>query len=196
MKLNPTFPERIFFIGMSIFLTYQSYKSFLAIHLFENTNWAAQLLLAAIVNLMVTGAFAFAVFGTSIEKILPNRYYQVKNAKRFNAWFKKLGSEGYRKFLLATVWRKKEMQKNLFDGTVNSFSTFEAKTKKSEFGHLLPFMIISFVCVYFVMEKLYWGAFFTMFINIIFNFYPVLLQRHHRIRLARLKKILELKNKR
>lgn len=194
MKLNPSFSERFFFIGMSVFLAFQSYKTITSIHLFENTPWQFQLLLAVIVNLFVTGAFAFAVFGSSIEKILPSKYYQIQNPKRFNAWFKKLGSEQYRKLLLATVWRKKEMQKKYFDGTIAGLNSFEAKTKKSEFGHLLPFVLIVFICVFLVIRNLYWGAFFTMLINIIFNLYPVLLQRHHRSRLSRMKRILERKN--
>jgi len=111
MKLNPTFPERIFFIGMSVFLMFQSYKLLLNLHLFENSGWLLQTFLAVIINLFVTGIFAFGVFGTSIEKLLPSKYYQVKNPKQFNAWFNKLGSEYYRKFLLATVWRKKKCKK-------------------------------------------------------------------------------------
>ena len=85
------------------------------------------------------------------------------------------------------------MQKNYFDGTINGLTDFEIKTKKSEFGHLIPFILLTIICIYFVMKKLFWGAFFAMFINIIFNFYPVILQRHHRSRTARLKKILEKK---
>lgn len=196
MKLNPSFPERIFFIGMSVFLAFQSQKVISSIHLFENIQWQFQILLAVIINLFVTGAFAFAVFGTSIEKLLPARYYQVQNTKQFKSWFKRLGGERYRKLLLATVWRKKAMQKNFFDGTIDGILDFEAKTKKSDFGHLLPFIILTIICIYFVIKKVFWGAFFTMLINIIFNFYPVLLQRHHRIRTARLKKILEIKNNR
>ena len=193
MKLNPSFPQRLFFIGMSIFLGYQTYRILSVLDHFKSIQWQYQILLAVFFNLSVTGCFAFAVFGTSIEKLLPASYYQVKNPKRFNAWFKKLGSEYYRKFLLATVWRKKEMQKDFFDGTINGILNFEAKTKKSEFGHLFPFFILTFICVYFVMRNLYWAALVAMFINVIFNFYPVVLQRHHRSRTARLKKILERK---
>lgn len=166
-----------------------------SIHLFNDSQWPSQILLAIIINLIITGAFAFAVFGSPIEKILPSKYYQIQYPKKFNQWFKKLGSEQYRKLLLATVWRKKEMQKNYFDGTINGIIDFEAKTKKSEFGHLIPFILITVICVFLVIKNLYWAAFFTMFINIIFNFYPVILQRHHRSRLSRLKKILEIKAK-
>jgi len=193
MKLNPPIPQRIFFIGMSIFLIFQSHKVLTTLHRFENLSFLSQIFLAIIINLFVTGIFAFAVFGTSIEKLLPTKYYQIQNPKKFNAWFKKIGSEQYRKLLLATVWRKKEMQKDFFDGTINGLTTFEAKTKKSEFGHLIPFILLIIICIYLVMKNLYWGALFTMFINIIFNFYPVILQRHHRSRTARLKRILEKK---
>ncbi len=161
----------------------------------DNPSWITQLIFALVFNLFITGVFAFAGFVLPTEKLMPSKYYEIKDAKKINFWFKKLKGEWFRNFLLKTVWRKKTAQKKFFDGTISGINNFEVQTQKSEFGHLIPFVIISLLCVYFAMRGFWWAVFFTTLVNVIFNFYPILLQRHHRGRLARLKKILILKKK-
>ena len=195
MIKKPTIIKRIFFIGMSIFLAWQSNKIFLGLEFVEDPSWSLQLFFALIFNLFITGIFAFAGFALPTENLIPSKFYEINDPKKVNLWFKKLKGELFRKFLLATVWRKKTDQKKFFDGTISGIKNFEVLTQKSEFGHLIPFVIISLLCVYFVKRGFWWAFFFTILINIIFNFYPILLQRHHRARLVRLKKILILKQK-
>ena len=181
---------------MSIFLIWQSYWIFMGLQFIEEPSWGLQLFFALIFNLFITGVFAFSGFALPTEKLMPSMYYKIKDSKKVNFWFKKLKGEWFRIFLLKTVWRKKTAQKKFFDGTISGINNFEIQTQKSEFGHLIPFVIISLLCVYFAMRGFWWAVFFTMLVNVIFNFYPILLQRHHRGRLARLKKILILKQKR
>lgn len=94
-------------------------------------------------------------------------------------------------FLLATVWRNKQQQKKYFNGRSDDIKSFEIKTKKSEFGHLIPFVIITILCVYFFITNFKKLAIITFFINCIFNWYPVILQRYHRMRLIRLEALLK-----
>lgn len=195
MVQNPTIIQRILFVAMSIFLILQSYWIFMGLEFVDNPSWITQLIFALIFNLFITGVFAFAGFVLPTEKLMPSKYYEIKDAKKINFWFKKLKGEWFRNFLLKTVWRKKTAQKKFFDGTISGINNFEVQTQKSEFGHLIPFVIISLLCVYFAMRGFWWAVFFTTLVNVIFNFYPILLQRHHRGRLARLKKILILKQK-
>lgn len=195
MVKNPTLIQRIAFIGMSIFLAWQSTKIFLGLEFVENPSFGVQLFLALIFNLFITGVFAFAGFASPTQKLMPSQYYKIDDPQKINFWFKKLKGEWFRNFLLATVWRKKTDQKKYFDGTISGIKHFEIQTHKSEFGHLIPFFIISLLCVYFVVRDFWWAFFFTMIVNVIFNFYPILLQRHHRGRLARMKKILIQKQK-
>ena len=196
MVKNPSIIQRILFIGMSVFLIFQSYKGLTGLEFIENPSWGIQLIIALIFNLFITGIFAFAGFALPTEKIMPTKYFEIKDPKKVNFWFKKLKVESFRKFLLATVWRKKTDQKKFFDGTISGIKDFERQTQKSEFGHLIPFFLITILCVYFAVLGFWWAVFITMLINVIFNFYPILLQRHHRGRLTRLKKILIQKQKR
>ncbi len=191
-----TIIQRIFFIGMSIFLIWQSKNTLVVLEKLTDPSWSFQLFLALIINLFVTGIFAFAGFALPTEKLMPSKYYEINNPKKLKFWFEKLKGEWFRKFLLATFWKSKDQQKSYFDGTISGINHFEIQTKKSEFGHLIPFFLITVVCVYFAIRGFWWAIFFTMLVNVIFNFYPILLQRHHRSRLARMKKILIQKQKR
>lgn len=196
MVQNPTIIQRILLIGMSIFLIFQSTKIFMGLEFIENPSWEMQLFLALIFNLFITGIFAFAGFALPTEKLMPSKYYEINNSKNLKYWFDKLKGEWFRKFLLATFWKSKDQQKKYFNGTISGIKHFEIQTTKSEFGHLIPFFLISMVCVYLAMRGFWWAVFFTMLVNVIFNFYPILLQRHHRSRLVRMKKILIQKQKR
>lgn len=195
MNIYPKAPKRIVFFLMSIFLLYQSTR--LGNLLFEvgNLHWGLQVLFAFLINLFFTGVFALAGFALPTEKLMPQKYYIIHHPKKLKLWFQKLGVEAFRNFLLATVWKKKEMQKDYFNGTVDGIASFEQKTKKSEFGHLLPLIVITIFCVFLIKTKMWILIIVTMIINIIFNFYPIPLQRHHRMRLLRLKKIMERKQR-
>jgi len=187
----PTTPKRVLFVLMSLFLTAQSYKICMATFDSYDSAWQWDIAAGFILNLFVTGIFAFAVFSLPVERLLPESYYQIKKPKKLNKFGKNTGIEVFRKFLLATVWRDKEKQKGYFDGTVAGLDVFDVNTKKSEFGHIFPFIILSIIVAVLCFYGKWLMVFSTMIINIIFNFYPVILQRMHRVRTARMRKILE-----
>lgn len=195
MVKNPNIILRLFFIGMSIFLIWQTSNTLMSLEGLVEPSFRVQLFLALIFNLYITGIFAFAGFALPTEKLMPAKYFEINDPKKMKFWFKKLKGEWFRKFLLATFWRNKDQQKKYFDGTISGIKHFEIQTQKSEFGHLIPFLMISILCVYFAMKGFWWAIFFTMLVNVFFNFYPILLQRHHRSRLVRMKNILIQKQK-
>ena len=127
----------------SIFLLWQSYSLIAQIHHLETQNWGLLILIGWVINMFITGIFAFTGFAFPTERLLPESYYQVRKPKQVKKWFKIFGVEWFRKFLLATVWRSKAQQKRYFDGTREGFDNWIRQSKKSEFGHLLPFIIIN-----------------------------------------------------
>ena len=195
MNIYGALPKRIFLVLASIFLGYQSYSILVMLPKIETLGTSGQVGLAFYINLCVLGAFAFAGFALPTEKLLPDSYYTIRDAKKVKFWYKKLGVENFRKFLLATVWKNKERHSKFFNGKVSGIEVFETQTRKSEFGHLIPFFILTIICVYFVIRNFWWAVLVTMLVNVLVNLYPVILQRHHRSRLARLKKILIKKQK-
>jgi hypothetical protein len=146
-------------------------------------TWGISVFLAILMNLFVTGTFAFAGFIYPSEKILPNSYYKITNFSLQKKVYKFLHVNFFRKFLLATVWRKKEAQKKYFDGTREGIDNLIVQSKKSEFGHLIPFGILIVLCTYWLFLGKWKIVLITTVINVFFNFYPIILQRHHRMRI-------------
>jgi len=181
--------KKILLILAAIFLTYQSYILVTRIHNFQAESWIALFFIAWIINLFITGIFAFSGFALPTQKLLPESFYTVRNPSALKKIYQSLNVDFFRTFLLATVWRNKEMRKGYFNGKKTGISNLITQSKKSEFGHFLPFVIINGVAIYFFMIGHYTLAIFTLAFNFIGNFYPVLLQRHHRMRIQRLQKI-------
>lgn len=176
------------FVCMSIFLCFQSYKLIGLFDKLHNVNWGLAIFYAFLVNLFVTGVFAFLVFGTNIQRLLPDSYYHVMNPKRLKYVYEIFRVDLFRTFLLATVWKNEKDQKKFFDGTIGGLETLDINSRDSEFGHLVPFLILTGITIYLLVLAKYKIAFVTMLINIVFNFYPIPLQRHHRMRIQIMKK--------
>jgi hypothetical protein len=175
--------KKVLFTCFSIFLGVQSIKLIGFVSMVSVSAWYAHIIIAVLVNLFVTGVFAFAGFVYPTQRLLPDFYYDVENISFQKSLYKYLHVEKFRKFLLATVWRKKEMQKTHFDGTKSGIDNLILQSKKSEFGHLVPFIILTCIVFYWVVIGKWEVAIWTFIINVIFNLYPIILQRHHRMRI-------------
>ncbi len=176
----------------SIFLTYRSVELFRFLNKIPSSqiNWVETIFFAFTLNLFITGIFAFLGFSFPTSKILPNSYYGVKNAKRQAFIYKILGVEYFKVLLLKFFWGKEKNRKNYFNGTKTGINNFELQTRQSEFGHLTAFIVIEIISFY-LLTRGYTGIFFiSTAINIIGNFYPIILQRNHRIKIQRLKSFL------
>lgn len=139
-------------------------------------------------NLFVAGIFAFSGFAFPTQKILPISYYIIYHPKKLKRLYKLLRVNLFRQFILATLWKSQKQRKKYFNGTENGISNLTEQSMKSEFGHLIPFIIISFVSSYLILIDLVKLILFTLLINLIGNLYPIILQRHHRMRIQILRK--------
>lgn len=183
--------KKILFPALSVFLIYQSYH--LVLHLLSRKElsfqWWQQLIFALLLNLFITGIFAFVGFVFSTGRLLPASYYTVHRAKLIKSGYRLLGVSYFKRFLLILFWGRKNNRKRYFSGSREGLSAFDYQTRQSEFGHLAALGVITVVaCALFSVNNT--GLFvFTMLINIIGNFYPVLLQRMHRVHIARLMRL-------
>lgn len=184
--------KKVLFTIFSIFLVYQSIKLAGIISEKDIETWWINILLAMFINLFVTGIFAFLGFVYPTERLLPENYYKIQRIPFQKKIYKLLKVETFRKFLLATVWRKKEAQKKFFDGTKSGIENLIVQSKKSDFGHFVPMIILFCLAIYWLIIGKWEIALLTTLINIFFNLYPILLQRQHRMRIqilgARLKR--------
>ncbi|AUC82374.1 hypothetical protein CW733_09610 [Lacinutrix sp. Bg11-31] len=173
---------------MSLFLVWQSYSILSVIDKIEINSWWFTIILAFVINLFITGIFAFLGFALPTQELISNSYYKVSNPKRLKKTYTFLKVAIFRKFLLTTFWRSKKQQRKYFNGTLEGITTLEVQSKKSEFGHLIPFVVIIAISIYFIILGLITLAIITVAINIIGNLYPIILQRHHRMRIQILRK--------
>ena len=173
---------------MSIFLVWQSYQLLSVIHTLEPSTWGMSIFIAWIANMFVTGIFAFSGFAFPTQKLLPPSYYQIHNPTSLKNIYKLLKVDVFRKMLLATFWKSKSQRKKHFDGKKSGIQNLETQSMKSEFGHLIPFLILNFVSIYVIAVGSIRLGVLTLCLNLIGNLYPIILQRHHRMRIEKIRK--------
>lgn len=178
---------KILHIAFIIFLIWQSIQLASKIIVIDYSGSFQSLIIDAILlNIFITGIFTI-VYSFSIYKILPKSYYEIKNVRQLNYLNKLFKIELFRSFLRLTIWTKKNNKNYFFNGTRKGFPEFEENTKKSEFGHFLPFIIILLIVIYMAIYNAWEKALLILVFDFIFNFYPFILQRFIRMRLARVK---------
>lgn len=184
--------KKILFPLISIFLAYRSYEIMKTIWFAAPSefNLSIKILLSVLLNLFVTGVFAFLGFAYKTNLLLPEDYYRIKNSKLILKLSNLLKIEYFKKFLLLVFWGKKENRKKYFDGTKSGLENFDFQTRQSEFGHLAALVMIQLGVLLMLIKGHYAMAILTTTINFISNFYPVLLQRNHRIQISRIRNIL------
>lgn len=171
----------------AVFLIWQSIQLFDRIVSNSKSGSFPDLIVNAIlINLFITGIFTI-VYSFPIYKILPESYFKITNPKQLIFLNKLFKIEIFRTLLRSTIWNKQNNKKHFFNGTRNGFIEFEENTRKSEFGHFVPFIIITFLTIYVGIFNDLYKAIWIFLLNIILNFHPFILQRLHRMRLNRIK---------
>lgn len=176
----------------SIFLIIQSYKLIVSASQAPIESSVQQFVIAWVINMFVTGIFALTGFAHPTQKLLPESYYSIRNPERLLVFYRKMRIDLFKTFLLATLWRQRKQRKRYFKGTRSDFNTLIRQSKKSEFGHLFPFLILTLVSIYFLTGTSKGLGVFTMLWNILGNLYPIILQRYHRMRIQKIRSRLEI----
>ncbi len=178
--------QKLLHIVFSSFLVWQTIM--LIERLINNppTEFLSSLQEAVFVNLFVTGIFTI-VYSFPVYKILPTAYYQIKKSERLKSILKTIRIDLFKKLLTATIWKKNQNKKYFFTGSRNGFDHLEIATMKSEFGHFAGFCIVMTLTIFIGIRTNYIIAIMILIVNIIFNFYPLMLQRSHRLRLNEIK---------
>lgn len=152
----------------------------------QNFNWFIDFLFAYFINLFTTGVFALVGFGFPTHRLLPKKYYSIKNPKLVAQLYNVMGVAVFRKLLMFFFWGKEKNRRKYFNGTRTGIRNFVYQTKQSEFGHLAALVVIAVLSIVLVFHGYYLMALMAIVINLIGNLYPVILQRHHRMRLGKL----------
>jgi len=181
--------RQLFLTIASVFLAYQSVKLILVIPEVEGQDftWWVDILLGMVALIMLTGVFAFVGFAWPTRRLLPQSYYTVRHPAQLAKWNNRFGVSTYTKLLLGSVWRSKDRRAGFFDGTRAGIQGFISASQQAEFGHLLAGIVCLAVAVYTTSYGHYTAALALAIGSIPLNLYPILLQRKHRSRVARLR---------
>jgi len=187
--------KKLLFSLMSVFLIYQSVKLLdsLSKHGPESLGFLECLLWAYILCLFITGVFAFPGFVFQLYALLGKSYYRIVRPKVLKAVFKNLGVEYFRRGLMLFFWGSKKNRAKFFSGGKDGLQNLIIQTKQSEFGHVGGFLAVTAAIIYLLCYQHYLLAGLCFLINIVGNLYPVILQRHHRMRIERMMRIEEKK---
>ena len=174
--------KKIFFTILSLILSYNTYKLVTVFSKLrpEEFSLLAIIMSAIAFNLMITGALAFLGFIYPTSKLLPNSYYQIKRPKMLNTLYRWIGVEYFRMLLLITFYRNAD-NKKYFNGSKSGILLFDYNTKQSEFGHLIAFILMVLLSIILLLKGHEYVFIWMQPLNILLNFYPIILQRKHRI---------------
>lgn len=175
--------KKILLSVASLFLIWQSYSILSYINKLETNSLVLLIFISWIITLFITGIFAFSGFAFPTQKLLPESYYKIYNPKRLKKIYKVLRIDLFRQMLLSTLWKSKKQRGKFFNGKKNGIANFEEQSMKSEFGHLIPLVMISIVSLYLIIIGQIKLGFFVFLINLIGNLSPIILQRYHRMRI-------------
>jgi hypothetical protein len=180
--------KAILFSLFSVFLLYRTIE---LIRLLINTpavdySFVETLILAIILNIFITGIFAFPGFVFPTNRLLPKKYYTITKPKTLKSVYRVLQVKYFRLFLMIVYWGRKKNRKKYFDGTRAGLANLIFQSKQSEIGHLASLSAILLITGILVYYQYFLLFFLANFLNTLGNYYPIILQRHHRMRLQKL----------
>lgn len=173
----------------SLFLIWQSYELLIIIETLTLNSWLLVIFIAWILNMFITGIFAFSGFAFPTQKLLPKSYYHIYRPRRLKKTYSILRVNLFKQILLATLWKSQNQREKYFNGKENGISNLVEQSMKSEFGHLIPFVLICIMSVHLIINGAVDLGLSSLIINFVGNFYPIILQRHHRMRIQILRKL-------
>jgi hypothetical protein len=143
-------------------------------------------LLALFLNLCITGIFAFPGFVFPTSSLLGDWYYTIRWPSALQRLYDGLGVSYFRSLLMVLFWGIGRNREKYFDGTRSGLDNLVYQARQSEFGHLMSFLLVLTACAVLARHGHGAVAAWGTLVNVIGNLYPVILQRHHRLRVERL----------
>ena len=141
-------------------------------------------LFAWILNFMLM--IAVFSFSQTMKPKLTSSYYDIKDWEKGGRVYASLGVTLFRKILVWIGWEKLHKKANPVKKGLNSLLQLEHGTRQSEFGHLVVFLIVLVVNIFVAIKFGFVNSLWLLILNLILNFFPIILQRYNRPRLKRI----------
>lgn len=141
------------------------------------------LLFAWVVNLMLMTGVLYITQTFNPE--LSSPYYDPKKWEAQGTIYTWFGINMFRKLLVWVGWEKLNKAANPVKKNTDALKHLEYSTRKSEFGHLIIFFIVTFLALFVAFKYGVKQSLWLFFLNIILNLYPIGVQRYNRPRLRK-----------
>lgn len=132
--------------------------------------------------LLMAGVLTFT---ETLKAQLAVPYYNEKPWEQGGKIYRSLGINFFRKLLVWIGWEKLNKKSNPVEKNTQALTHLHYRTKQAELGHLIILIIVLgfniFVAFKFGILKSLW----LLVLNILFNLYPIFLQRYNRPRIER-----------
>ena len=175
--------QKLLLVSFSGFLIWQSIQLLRNIAQATHATTLGDIFIQAILlNLFITGIFLIG-YALPLHRLLPTSYYRSVGSQAFVAACAILQINLFRKIMRITFWGPRNNKKHFFNGRRSGLNQFERNTRISESGHAFAFVTITVASFYIASVANIHLAIIVTLINVIFNFYPAMLQRYHRSRL-------------
>ncbi|MBW8684766.1 glycosyl-4,4'-diaponeurosporenoate acyltransferase CrtO family protein [Chitinophaga rhizophila] len=112
-------------------------------------------------------------------------YYNAKQWERGGKVYEALGVNVFRKLLVLVGWEKLNKKSNPVEKGAEALAKLHNQTKKSELGHIIILFIVAGFNVFVAFRFGVLHSMWLLVLNILFNFYPIVLQRYNRPRIQR-----------
>lgn len=140
-------------------------------------------LFAWILNFMLM--MCVLMFTETLKPKFDSGYYKTKDWENKGKIYENFGINIFRKLLVLVGWEKLNKKSNPVKNDLEALVFLEYRTKQSELGHLIIFFIVLGFTIYVALKFTFAESLWLLFLNIILNVYPILLQRYNRPRLQR-----------
>ena len=125
------------------------------------------------------------MFTETLKSKFNSSYYKIKDWENGGKIYENFGVNLFRKLLVLVGWEKLNKKSNPVKNDLEALTHLEYRTKQSELGHLIIFFIVFGFTIYVAIKFAFIESLWLLFLNVILNVYPILLQRYNRPRLQR-----------
>jgi hypothetical protein len=132
-------------------------------------------------------------FTETLNGQLTSRYYNEKPWEQGGKIYQSIGINLFRKLLVWIGWEKLNKKSNPVQKDTKALIHLHYRTKQSELGHVIILIIVLGFNVFVAFKFGILRSLWLLILNILFNLYPVLLQRYNRPRIERAIKISKLR---
>jgi hypothetical protein len=124
-------------------------------------------------------------FTETLKSQLTSPYYNEKSWEQRGKLYESFGINFFRKLLVWIGWEKLNKKANPIEKNIKALMHLHYKTKQSELGHMIIFIIVLGFTIYVAFKFGVLQSLSLLILNILLNFYPILLQRYNRPRIER-----------